>query len=228
MRRAFDTLGAKYSCRMARWMSGADAITSEGGEHYCEDVPDCHIMYDKDPTEESVEMAMARGNGSVRGVHIVRNPSDMLASAYCYHHQGQKPSHRISYNPQILPRGVGAPEGMMLLWPMMSEVMGNMAKNFANKGLHHIRFEKLTESSASFDQQVNGMFEHLFGGLISRKEHEKIAEAAKAEDLNRQVSAEAADHTNSDECMAAALQAQPSFDASVKAHLGSLQIKLGY
>mmetsp|Transcript_24822 Transcript_24822/g.58934 ORF Transcript_24822/g.58934 Transcript_24822/m.58934 type:complete len:282 (+) Transcript_24822:57-902(+) len=224
MRRAFDGLGANYSCRV-RGMRDS-IITTEGGDHYCSDVPDCHIMWDNSAREESVEEAMTRGNGSARGVHIVRNPWDMLASDYCYHHRGEEPWNGISHLPEML--SMGPLEGTMTLWPEMSAIIDEMAQIFANKGLHHVRYEKLTESSASFDQQVNAIFEDLFGGLISRKEHARIAEAAKAEDLHRHIDAHAADHTNSDECMEAALEAQQSLDPSVKAHLTKLQVSLGY
>ncbi|CAJ1351891.1 unnamed protein product [Effrenium voratum] len=224
MGHAFDTLGANYSCRMRHTMHGN--LTAKGGAHYCSDVPDCQIMWDNNASELSVEKAVARGNGYARGVHIVRDPRDMLASAYCYHHRGEEPWNGISHLPEML--SMGPLEGTMTLWPEMSAIIDEMAQIFANKGLHHVRYEKLTESSASFDQQVNAIFEDLFGGLISRKEHARIAEAAKAEDLHRHIDAHAADHTNSDECMEAALQAQQSLDPSVKAHLTNLQAKLGY
>jgi len=227
MRRAFDGLGANYSCRV-RGMRDS-IITTEGGDHYCSDVPDCHIMWDNSAREESVEEAMTRGNGSARGVHIVRNPWDMLASDYCYHHRGEEPASKGSHYPEIL--SMGPLEGMMTIWPDMSIIMDRMATIFALSGMNNVRYEKLTESSASFDQQVNGLFRNLFGGLISRKEHEKIAEAVTAEDLNRQIAQGTiteAGHTNSDECMEAALRAQQSLDPSVKAHLRNLQVRLGY
>ena len=225
MRHAFDGLGASYSC----YTNGSitESVTSAGFRHYCPEVPDCHIMWEIAASEASFELARARGNA--RGAHVVRNPKHMLASAYCYHHRGQEPQRAWSHFPEIL--FMGPREGMMTLWPEMYPFMYDMAILFEDKdGLYHVRYELLTESSASFDQQVTGLYDFLFGGLVSRSEMQMIAEAAKAEDLNREksVTKRAEKHTNSDECMGAALQALPSLDQSVLTELEELTVRLGY
>ena len=230
MRHAFDGLGASYSCHVhAETQSN---VTSVGSRHYCPEVPDCQILWDNVASLASLELARARassrGNSS-RGAHIVRNPRHMLASSYCYHHRGQEAQSPVSHFPEIL--FMGPHEGMMTLWPDTSRFIHDMAKLFEDKdGVYHVRYERLTESSASFDQQVRGLFDFLFGGLVSRSEVEVIAEAAKAEDLNREQSMtdHAEEHTNSDECMDAALQALPSLDQSVLTQLEDLMVRLGY
>ncbi|CAJ1421142.1 unnamed protein product [Effrenium voratum] len=192
-------------------------------------VPDCNILWDCHGSLDSFNAARVRGNGSARGIHIVRDPARMLASAYCYHHRGEEPGNPLSHLPEML--SMGPVEGMMTLWPDMLPLLDDMTTLFADKdGLYHVRYENLTESSASFDLQIGGIFDFLFGGLISRSEMELIAEAAKEEDLNRDqsITKGSTRHTNSDECTDAALQAQSSMDQKVLTQLEDLKVRLGY
>ncbi|CAJ1331481.1 unnamed protein product, partial [Effrenium voratum] len=229
MRHAFDGLGAGYSCHTLPAPLPGSFVTSVGHAHYCPEVPDCNILWDCHGSLDSFNAARARGNGSARGIHIVRDPARMLASAYCYHHRGEEPDNPLSHLPEML--SMGPVEGMMTLWPDMLPLLDDMTTLFADKdGLYHVRYENLTESSASFDLQIGGIFDFLFGGLISRSEMELIAEAAKKEDLNRDqsITKGSTRHTNSDECTDAALQAQSSLGQKVLTELEDLKVRLGY
>lgn len=183
MSRSFDALGANYSCRFGPHSS----ITKVGGENPCLSTPDCHIKWDNDiePKKMSFVRANAReANMPLHGVHIIRDPFFMIASAYCYHHRG------MEVGSPWAPKGITEmdyAEGIPAIAQTMFPIIDHMVKAYiANQGdMYTVRFENLTKSSEDFDTNVALIFDFMFGDHISLAQRQQIETEAMKEDLHR-------------------------------------------
>mmetsp|Transcript_4062 Transcript_4062/g.7386 ORF Transcript_4062/g.7386 Transcript_4062/m.7386 type:complete len:302 (-) Transcript_4062:66-971(-) len=201
MRLAFDYLGADFSCQ--EHSSQHSTITSKGGHNKCAKHPNSRIHWDNNASpkvlEKDIKLAGADG---LKVTHAVRDPAMMLVSSYCYHHRGEEYGSPIATWPDIMSMGPEA--GMKDVLNATLYFLEQMARihEMATADVHTSRFEKLTESSESFDESVKAMFDHMFGDLITQAEHEALHELAKTEDLNRGENGASAgsNHSNSDEC----------------------------
>jgi len=91
MRHWFDLLGATSSCTMER--SWPRSITTLNHIHNCDLYP-APIRYTWNISGDMILQMRKETNdmkGDLRGVIIVRDPLEMVASAYVYHHRGEEP-----------------------------------------------------------------------------------------------------------------------------------------
>jgi hypothetical protein len=198
MRKTFDTLGANCSCRVPENGPDASIITTIGSTHLeggkmvpnvCSQEPDCNIHWHNcnlDGTALTEHRGLASKKGiPLRSVHIIRDPLQMVASAYCYHHAGNEmpgspfaPSNIMELN---------ADEGVPLVAAAMLPVSQAMASAHAVHNIsddYVLRYENMTRSSADFDSGVAGMFDFLFENMITANMREQIEAVARTEDLN--------------------------------------------
>lgn len=128
------------------------------------------------------------GNKKVLVAGLVRDPLEMVASAYCYHHDGQELGSWLFPVQDIMQMGPG--EGTEVTAKALLPLVEWMTSVFENPDNNTLRleFDDLTKSSAGFDLGVQRLLDHFFGAgtdLISKPERFHITEAAKELDANR-------------------------------------------
>ena len=87
----FNLLGASVSCQ---YDGSGSSVTLLNRENECTEFP-APIRFHNHLSAEAIQQMRqeaAEGNGSLRGVMILRDPMDMIISAYVYHHRGAEPN----------------------------------------------------------------------------------------------------------------------------------------
>ena len=186
--------------------------------------------------EETKAIQKPRG---ARTVMEIRDPRDMMVSAYCFAKSGGDygvqifPLHaeKIPF-PEILT--MGPAEGLRVISQQMFGLLDCMNRSQQkvrdDPDVLVVRYEDFARSSRDFDKRVLQMFHFLFEDLVSPAQYRDMWEAVKVEDLNRQEESgntNITEHTNDDECMrrsTAVLRALPDINAKVR----DFQRSLGY
>jgi len=144
------------------------------------------------------------GEQGLRAVHIIRDPLEMVASGYCYHHAGNEREADFNGFAPLNIESLNATEGVPLVAERMENVIKSMVEAFMvsdSKDTYVVRYENLTRSSPAFDYNIAMMFDFLFGGLITPAEMQQIKIEAQVEDLNRGQDGYSDDgHVSDDEC----------------------------
>ena len=86
----FDMLGATVSCQ---YDGHGDSVTSLNRENECTLFP-APIRFHNHISKDAILQMKKEAKdmkGDLRGVMIVRDPLEMVASSYCYHHRGAEP-----------------------------------------------------------------------------------------------------------------------------------------
>ena len=168
----------------------------------------------------------------------VRDPLEMVASAYCYHHEGKELTNYLMPVAELLV--LGLEPGTELTAKYMLPVIEGMASVFADPDNATLRltFEELTKSSESFDASVNRLLDHYFGAgddLISESERSQIREAVKQFDTHRNPMATynkwnslSTNHSSDPECKRNASKAVLKMDPILLKKYQELQRRLGY
>jgi len=232
MHLAFDALGAKLSCQEHSFTNAV--ITTTGGDNKCYSKPHIPIHWDNACLGTKVLDLNRRIGAEIskpfRGVHIIRDPLQMVASAYCYHHRGNEKWNVVNAPPNIME--MGYEEGVPAVAGTMLPIVKAMVKAYQASGtdFHVVRYEDLTRSSQSFDYNVAQLFDAMFGGLITDSEMTKIKELAKQEDLHHgEIGLSAGnDHVSDDEDKKLAAAALDLIDADLLKQYHELQRVLGY
>ena len=178
------------------------------------------------------EAAAERGKG-LRIVGPVRNPTTMVASAYCYHARGEEPLNRMFYPPGWPKVTVGSlpfADGLAFAAKVMAPMVKNMTEIFEAPHPNRFRFdyEKAAASSEGFDKVAEEMVDFLFGGMISEDDRQQCLEAATWADLHRHPDSDEG-HKNDAECETKALQQFTSVvPADLLAQYRDFQERLGY
>ncbi|CAE7362424.1 phr [Symbiodinium natans] len=191
--------------------------------------PDAPIQLREDVWWPAVEQEMreAAAPQPIRIAAIVRDPLDMIASAYCYHHRGEE-----SDNLQFFPRGtlqsMGPKEGTAFAAERMFGVVQNMTESFETpkEDILVIRYEHITASSKGFDEAIRTLMDFFFTGLISQEEYNSALEASRHVDLHR--FPDFWGHTSDAACVAEAKQAALAMPGDLLAPFHSFQQRLGY
>eukprot|EP00913_Durusdinium_trenchii_P002833 g2621.t1 len=164
---AFDTLGANMSCQKG---GRGVPITSPHIHVDCDEHP-LNIRFDNTVSGKDIVKLRneTRETGGFRGVMIIRDPFEMLISAYCYHHRGAEPDSILAPdNITKMPPAEGVPAmapGMLGVIKMMEA-----ATEVARPDVIVIRYEAITASSEMFNprealellpEDVYAEFQHL-------------------------------------------------------------------
>lgn len=166
----------------------------------------------------------------------VRDPLEMVASAYCYHHEGKEIGNNLMPGEELL--HLGPEEGTQLTAEYMLPVIESMASIFAEPDSNTLRlkYEELTESSEGFDRGMRLWLDHYFpGDLITREQRSFILEAVKQFDLHRNPQDDYnpfetvnTNHTSDPECKKNASEAVLKMETSLLRRYQELQQRLGY
>ena len=165
----------------------------------------------------------------------VRDPLQMVASAYCYHHEGKELINDLMPGPEIF--ALGPEEGTALTAEYMLPVIESMASIFAEPDNNTLRlqYEELTESSEGFDRGMARWLDHYFGDSITSEQRSSILEAVKQFDLHRNPEDDYStwntanpNHTSDPECKEKASQAVLKMDTSLLQRYQEMQQRLGY
>ena len=184
------------------------------------------IEVDMCSAETVQQQREAAGPGVLKVVVPVRDPLEMVASAYCFHHEWKE-----WYNPIAWPLGVvpsmDAQDGVAFMAHRMLPQVANMS-SFAEpqNDTFRIDYEKFTRSSKDFDEEARKLIDFWFAGLITEEEHGRVLEAAKKADLRRVP--DVIGHTNSEECMSKARKATRSMPADLQSRYEEFRSRLGY
>jgi len=181
MRWIFDSLGATDSCC---YEGKGGQLVSQGEELDCRINPSTirlqnhndapHILTLRDET---------RSKGGFRGVMIIRDPLEMVVSAYCYHHRGAEPTNPIAFGMVSMAPELGVP---VMAKRMLSTVRTMVeAYKVAAPDVLVVRYEHMTESSVGFNRTAHEITEFLFGDEITEEQRRKAMDLASHEDLNR-------------------------------------------
>lgn len=233
---AFDTLGANMSCQKG---GRGVPITSPHIHVDCDEHP-LNIRFDNTVSGKDIVKLRneTRETGGFRGVMIIRDPFEMLISAYCYHHRGAEPDSILAPdNITKMPPAEGVPAmapGMLGVIKMMEA-----ATEVARPDVIVIRYEAITASSEMFNRTVKNIAQFLFRGEITHDQRLQILDAAVVEDLNREgdeegmsfdipSSSNIPNHTNDDLEMAEAREALELLPEDVYAEFQHLRAQLGY
>eukprot|EP00438_Fugacium_kawagutii_P010111 Skav203902 [mRNA] locus=scaffold1649:282287:282982:- [translate_table: standard] len=163
----------------------------------------------------------------------VRDPLQMVVSAYCYHHAGQEQTNALIPVKELM--GLEPEEGVAVTAKYMLEGIEWMASIFAEPSNNTLRldFDTMTESSSGFDHEVGRYVDHFFGGLITPEQRSQMTEAAKSLDANRNPLAtvspfDGLQHSSSDECKNRSSAAIPKMDSALLRKYQELQEQLGF
>jgi len=239
MQKTFDALGATSSCRECS--EGSFTITAEGSHHMegNESVPNrCFEGYPSplhwnncaSPPEFLAGARELAGKSGMRAVRIIRDPLEMVASAYCYHNAGNEIG--CQWAPENIME-LSASEGVPPVADLMLNVIQAMVETnriaFQNDTFT-IKYEDLTRSSADFDAIMSDAFDFLFEDSITANERTEIEALARTEDLNNEfydgVSNE--EHVSSPECKDEAHAALTLMDPELYETYQQYRIELGY
>lgn len=179
MRRTFDILGANFSCHYIV-KSVAAPITSIGGDHICK-VTKAPVRFQNGNNAGTI--LQMRLEGPMRGVMIIRDPLEMVASAYVYHHRGaEKGSPEAPSNVMSLGPNEGVPATAETMW----QVVENMAQAYqvAGDDVLPVRYEDFTRSSVDFNATMEKIIHFLFEGEITEVQKLRILQSTQYEDLN--------------------------------------------
>jgi len=239
MKKTFDALGADYSCRECE--GGSSTITSNGNSHMeggqsvlniCDREPDCPIHWNNCNFRAEALLAdrQLAGEKGMRAVRIIRDPLQMVASAYCYHHAGNEQGSS-SAPPNVME--LNAEEGVPLTALTMLNVVQSMAsahQEATSRDTYSVVYENLTRSSADFDAIVAEMFDFLFAGMITAEERRQIEMEARTEDLNSEYfnGASKDEHVSDPDCKEQAIAALSLIPADLYSQYQEYQAVLGY
>jgi len=153
---------------------------------FCAPHVNCSIHFNGVFTGEDLlhdrEMAGKRG---MRAVHIIRDPLQMVASAYCFHHSGQELG--TLYAPANITL-LNVTEGVPLVAKYMLQIMSQMVDSYLvsdTRDTYIIWYENMTRSSSDFDHKVAEMIDFLFENIISPAQKQQIQIEARLEDPSR-------------------------------------------
>ncbi|CAK8995799.1 unnamed protein product [Durusdinium trenchii] len=229
----FDALGAKESCQYGGMGVPITFYTPEHTD--CAEHPSS-IRFDNHIDGDTIsELRKETHNtGGFRGVMMIRDPVDMVISAYSYHHRGAEPDSIYAQGMVELTPAEGVPAMASRMLDTV-EVMVQAAKN-AEPDVMLVSFERMTKSSASFNQTVQDMVEFLFTDEISKLDQQKILNRAVQEDLHRGYNGLSSirfddhwvNHTNDAEDMELAKRAWHVVPATLSAEYQRLRKELGY
>ncbi|CAK9032863.1 unnamed protein product [Durusdinium trenchii] len=185
---AFDIMGARDSCMYPEFRGIGEGVTSTG-------VSDCNEMDAPIQYHQSVRSSVIlrlREEGPLRGVMTIRDPLDMVASGYVYHHRGAEPD--FPFMPKNITQ-LSPAEGVPLMALYWLPIITAMTTAFEVKGndVLAVRYETITNSSDSFNASVGEMVEFLFRGYMSPKQKQQILDAASREDLHLHPTASVSD-----------------------------------
>lgn len=160
----------------------------------------------------------------------VRDPLVMVASAYCYHRDGHEPLNKLVPEKEL--HGLGFEDGAQFtadrILPFIQNMVGLVGDDPANR-THVLSFERLTESSESFDKEVRHFMDFMFPDhLITEDERQQALKAARAFDARRNPSATERRHSNSKDCERKALAASLQMKPNMLRTLHELRARLGY
>ena len=166
----------------------------------------------------------------------VRDPLQMVASAYCYHHEGKEMINTLM--PVLELPFLGPEEGTALTAEYMLPIIESMASIFAEPDNNTLRlkFEELTETSEGFDRGVALWLDHYFPNhLISMEQRSAILEAVQEFDENRNPSTDynvfnslSTNHSSDPTCKEKASEAVLKIETSLLKRYQELQMRLGY
>ena len=95
----------------------------------------------------------------MRVANTVRDPLDMVASAYCYHHRGMEWYYPVYGGVEVM--NMGLHEGVRFMAQKMLDVAANMTSLHENPHVetHALRFEIMSATSAGFDAEVEKLID---------------------------------------------------------------------
>ncbi|CAE6910185.1 unnamed protein product [Symbiodinium natans] len=217
----FDTLGATPS-EMGEWIQPCYPRTCV---HPKAPIQFWMDLYSYERAQEAREAAGAKG---MRVVGIVRDPVSVIVSAYCYHHRGEEPGNVVFENTTLM--HMGPKQGLKFVAERMLQLVENMTSAFEQpfNDTFHLVYEKVTQSSEAFDQQVGEMTSFLFQpDLISPAQRSQVLNATQSADLHRHPGANG-DHGNDKACEDEVRKYVPSLPPELLSRYRSFQERLGY
>ena len=234
MTHIFDILGATSSCSYGAPFPQA-YVTSLNGQNDCNSYPaPIRLVYSLAPKQLlKIRRSGQELGANVKGVTTMRDPFDMVCSAYVYHHRGAEPKQ--TWN-SIKVRLVGPEEGVPETARIMLPAIQGMAKVYEMRepDTLFVRYENFTHSSQEFDATVEQILDFLFKDEITEQQRKEAMIATRVEDLNRVGEAKARpedpkiNHTNDEDEMQIARAALPLIPADLYAEYMRLRKVLGY
>ena len=166
MAHVFDMLGATVSCRYKHPNPSGSvdhSVTSLNLDNTCDLFP-APIRFHNHINKEAILKVRQEAHAvkaGLRGVMIVRDPLEMVASAYVYHHRGAEAINPMEKGiPQMAPEE-GVPKMAMRMLPVLYWMVG--AYQVSAPDVLVVRYEDFTHSPEGFDSTVEKIMEFLFG-----------------------------------------------------------------
>ena len=209
MRRTFDALGATSSCA---YNSFAIPFTTVGCKQNCTENPSPIRWASWNDPNHIVEL---RKEGPLRGLMTIRDPMEMVVSAYVYHHRGEEIGPNAAWElPENL-TWLEPSEGLPLMAEVMMEPLSAMMTSFeiADGDVLFVRYEDFLRSSEDFDATYAKIMDFFFENEVSEDQKKAALASAKLEDshgpfgLSKSLekgevaSGQEGDHTNDEQAM---------------------------
>ena len=232
MTHIFDMLGATTSCTYK--VRENKYVTSLNNLNDCETYPaPIRLVYSLRPDELlKIRQEASAAGSALKGVTIVRDPFEMVVSAYVFHHRGSEPGSSLQIGIPFMGPETGVPEMAKRMLHKIQDMV-EVYKIRENDTLV-VRYEDFTESPQKWDATVEQILDFLFKDEITELQKREALIATHVEDLNRVGVAENRpedpkfNHTNDEEEMQRARAALPLIAADVYAELVKAQEVLGY
>lgn len=180
MHRTFDELGATSSCAYNSW---AIPFTSVGCKVNCTENPRPIRWANWNRPDHIIEM---RKEGPYRGVMVVRDPMEMVVSAYVYHHRGEEVGPNGAWDVPINLTWLEPTEGIPLMAEIMMYPIGDMMTSFeiADGDTLTVKYEDFLRSSDDFDATYAKIMDFFFDKEISEDQKKRALRSAKLEDAH--------------------------------------------
>ncbi|CAK9094513.1 unnamed protein product [Durusdinium trenchii] len=151
MMRTFDVLGGMDSCNYNT--TGGQLTSFSPMRSDCQLHP-ARLRYDNHVSGEVIQelRALTQHAGGFRGVLTVRDPLEMVVSAYVYHHRGNEPNTGLGMNIAQMGPEKGVPEMARRMIKTVHYMVD--AYKVAPPDMYIIRFEIITNSSKNFNRTI--------------------------------------------------------------------------
>ena len=167
-----------------------------------------------------------------RGVHIIRDPMDVILSGYVYHmHSGDMHGQTNAIRNMNITRGV-AQEAIFALGDTFNEMLDvtRWRKQQGANGsqLLVVRLEEMTGSAENYSRTVAKMYKHMVGDVICAKRVHAMGSAAEQYDPKKGFKPEDAIHISAATALSAARKAYSQIPQNLRERVDKVRRELGY
>mmetsp|Transcript_35708 Transcript_35708/g.111035 ORF Transcript_35708/g.111035 Transcript_35708/m.111035 type:complete len:304 (+) Transcript_35708:123-1034(+) len=150
----------------------------------CWTAPSVRIWFDCHMSATSLQKVRERSAGTLRAVHIIRDPVALVVSAYVYHMRSNDGARTELIRHVNVSNGVQL-EAEAALKETLPEMLSAYRDGLVNRDVLVVRLEDFMSSSTSFNATVRKVYHHTVGDSAHGRVIERMVSLATQEDLSQ-------------------------------------------